>query len=127
MDLKRIHGDFRGSIFALENLESADLKEIVILNTNAGYARGGCIHLKSEEHLVVIKGRILYHYIFPNEMLERIKPLKDGEGITIPANTAHYYVSDTDSIVMEWGPSVDDKCNRHKEMRRMVDEHNRTV
>lgn len=127
MEIKKIHEDDRGSIFSITGPELNGIPELSILKTNAGYCRGGCVHRKSFEHLVVLKGQIDYHYKLPVEMEERIQPLYEGQQITIAPNTTHYIDSINDSIIMEFGPHPDEKKEKDPQFRKIVDEHNKSI
>jgi len=123
MKLDNIHEDNRGAIMALTG-DLKDYPEIAILKTNENYARGGCIHRKHIEHLCVFEGHIKYVYRFPNETEIQEAYLGPGEGISIPANTPHYYISLSDSIVGEWGCDLDEKQEKHEEFRKIVLDYN---
>lgn len=119
MKLDNIHEDDRGFIKAL----TGDLKtfpEIAIMKTNAGFARGGCIHHKSKEHLCVIEGTI--KYVYGND--EKHVMLSPGQTITIEPSTPHFFLSITDSIVAEWGPQLEEKQDKHEAFRKIVMEIN---
>ena len=60
IELKKIHEDQRGYIYLVKNLLSDD-REFTFLETKKGFARGGCLHSK-DENLVVIKGKIRYMF-----------------------------------------------------------------
>lgn len=115
MKLTDINTDSRGFIKTLVgDLESTP--EVTVFKTRAGMARGGCIHSKSAEHLVVIEGIITY--ICGEEHLSRT--LTAGQSITIEAGIPHYYISMTNSVVMEWGPQLDEKQEKHERFRKIV-------
>ena len=42
----------------------------------------------------------------------------------IPRNTPHYFIALEDSIILEWGATPEEKINKHKEFRKMVDDIN---
>lgn len=125
MNLTKIHEDNRGSIHSLTG--KMDLPEVAIMRTVAGLARGGCIHRESYEYLCVIEGKITYHFQLPGSVAEVARVMIPGDVICIPPMTPHYMVSDTDSLIMEWGPKPEEKIEKHTEMRRMVIEHNSHV
>ena len=120
MELTTIHSDNRGSISALVG-DLTTVPEVTIFKTKAGYARGGCIHEKSGEALCVIEGMI--KYVWGNDKEEIT--MTPGRAIVIEPNTPHYYLSVTDSIVMEWGPTLEEKKGKHLEFRAIVDEINK--
>lgn len=117
MKLDTIHKDRRGSIC----LVTGDLKqfqEVTIFTTNNGFARGGCIHKKSDEFATVIEGAVRYR------IGSRDSILVCGQSLTIPKNTPHYFVSLVDSVVMEWGATPEEKTEKHLATRKIVDEIN---
>lgn len=137
MILNHIFTDNRGSIHALtEGLHQ--FPEIAILQTNAGLARGGCIHDKSTEYLCVLEGEIIYVYggdIFnarlPHSTFD-VNPqghamvrMKVGDTIAIQKNTPHYFISVTNSTVAEWGADPSEKQAKHEEFRAIVTEYNK--
>jgi hypothetical protein len=119
MELATIHADSRGEIFSLTGNFKA-FPEVSVFTTNAGHARGGCIHGKSREHLCVLDGEIQYVY---GDDMQKVT-LKRGDCFTIEPNVPHYFVSVTDSLVMEWGPLLEEKKGKHPAFRAIVNEHN---
>ena len=117
MTFSKIHEDERGEIYILEGLSS--YPEATIFFTKAGYARGGCIHRKSVEFNVVIEGKIRYNV---NGIMHRYS---DGQTILIPPSSPHYFISETDSIVLEWGATIEEKKEKHEEFRGEVDSINK--
>ena len=93
MKLTKVHEDFRGYTYILED-ENFPFPEITIFFTKAGFARGGCIHRKSDEQFKVLSGEVTTQGI---------------EKGFIPKGTPHYFISLTDSIVMEWGAGKDEQ------------------
>jgi len=121
MKLDNIHEDARGFIKTITGgFETCP--ELTIMKTNAGFARGGCIHDKSREHLVVIEGSIKYFWGMDSGSH---KILRAGQGITIDPNTPHFFLSLTDSIVAEWGPQIEEKQGKYKPMRDLVNSINK--
>jgi len=122
LKLDNIFTDERGNISALTNgLVTAP--EVAILRTKAGYARGGCLHHLSQEHLCVLEGMIAYVYGDSPEAKiadSNVEFLNAGQSISIAPNVPHYYISITDSAVIEWGPTADEKNDRHTEYRAEV-------
>ena len=125
MKFEHIHTDDRGSIQALVGAELLPAEEVTIFTTNKDYARGGCIHRESEEHICVLQGSI-YFVIKGEEDLATIV-LKCGQSYTIPPNTPHYFCSITDSVVMEWGPKIEEKGERDVKFRNVVDAINNRI
>ena len=114
MKLDTIHKDRRGSI----SLMTEDLKqfqEVTVFNTKGGFARGGCIHKKSEEFTIVIEGAV--RYVMGGKGLI----LVCGQSTTIPKNTPHYFISLVDSVVIEWGALPEEKAEKHLATRKIVD------
>lgn len=117
MKLVDINEDKRGFIKALvEDLQT--IPEITVFKTKAGLARGGCIHPTSWEHLCVAEGSITY--VYQDARGIQSKNLHAGQSITIPPNVPHYFRSITDSVVLEWGPSIAEKQGKHEEFRKIV-------
>ncbi len=116
MRLEEIHADARGKI----NLLTGDMKldEITVFTTNAGYARGGCIHEINDEYTVIIEGEVLYC------IGDKYSILKKGDSCIIPKLTPHYFLSITDSIVLEWGAIPIEKLKKHAKYRQIVDNIN---
>ena len=117
MKLKNIHSDNRGAI----NILTGDMKldEVTVFNTNAGYARGGCIHEINDEYTVVIEGEVIYCIGGKNITV------KKGDSLIIPKNTSHYFISVTDSLVLEWGATPEEKKKKHAKSRQIVDNFNK--
>lgn len=120
MIFDNIHEDARGFIKAITGgFETCP--ELTIMKTNAGFARGGCIHPESKEHLVVIEGVI--KYVYGED--QKHKMLQAGQGITIDKNIPHFFLSITDSIVAEWGPQIEEKQGKYQPMRDLVNSINK--
>jgi mannose-6-phosphate isomerase-like protein (cupin superfamily) len=115
--LNLIHRDKRGSILSLIS-DNFFYPEVTIFETNAGFARGGCIHNLSDEFCTVISGQIEY------VIGEELHILTDGMSIKIPKGTPHYFISWGYSVVLEWGATVAEKQEKHTEYRQIVDRIN---
>ena len=127
MELKTLLEDERGSINVLVGPEFLLMPEVTVFKTRGGFARGGCIHQYSQEHLVVIEGVI--NYIYEDQItgeLEEVE-LTTGDRWTIPAKTPHYLISVTDSVIMEWGPKVEEKQAKFGPFREKVLEWNKKL
>lgn len=123
MQLQKIHEDIRGIIYSLTG-NPLTFEEVSFLYTKKGLARGGCFHAINPEHLTVIQGTIEYYYRLPNTE-EIIKVLlNEGQSITIPPKTPHYMISIADSIILEWGCTVEEKQKKHEEFRKIVLDYN---
>ena len=118
LKLEKIHKDGRGEIYLIKG-DLKEHEEITLFITKKGFARGGCIHKKNNEFCVVLEGTIK-HVIKDN-----VKILQKGESIKVPRNTPHYFVGAIDSIVLEWGATPEEKKEKHKEFRKIVDEINK--
>lgn len=120
---KEIHEDRRGRISVLFDVEAGDYKEITILETKEGYARGGCIHDMNDEICIVINGQIKYF------ILDKKPPriLKKGDKIFIPRGIAHYFVALKDSIIIEWGATIREKGKHDPHARKIVDAINKGI
>ena len=117
LKLKQIHRDRRGRIYVLSDDKGNEIASL--LSTNKHFARGGCIHKKNNEYCVVLNGEILH--VKRNQPIERGKK---GTMIFIRRNTPHYFVSLTDSLVMEFGATPEEKKVKHKATRAIVDKIN---
>lgn len=117
LNLEQIHKDERGEINLLKGM--MQYPEITLFTTKKGFARGGCIHKINTEFNVVLEGEIKY-LIGQKEIL-----MKAGDTAIIPKNTPHYFISLTDSLVAEWGCNPEEKVEKHKEFREMVDNINK--
>ena len=122
MKLNNIHKDNRGFIKTLTGKEIKPYEEITIFETKKGYARGGCIHNKSSEHICVLKGEIDFFYTETETQLT----MNAGESFTIPCKTPHYFIALEDSVVLEWGPRVEEKNEKYQPFRDKVDSINET-
>ena len=114
LKIKRVHKDNRGEIYLL----SGDLKEhqeITLLATKQSFARGGCIHRINDEFCVVLEGTIKY-FIGKNQP----KIFQKGQAVKVPHNTPHYLISLTDSLIMEWGATSEEKKEKDKSFREIV-------
>ena len=117
MKLDLIHQDKRGCILSLIS-DKLPYPEITVFETNAGFARGGCIHNISDEYCTVIAGQV--EYVIGDEL----HVLSDGMSIKIPKGTPHYFISWGSSVVLEWGATVAEKKEKHAEFRQIVDRIN---
>jgi len=122
MQLEHIHQDDRGEIKALVGSEFLPAEEVTVFTTEHGYARGGCIHRESSEHICVLAGRIVF--VIKGEQENADIVMCAGDSYTIPPNTPHYFYSITDSVVMEWGPKISEKGERDEAFRKIVDAMN---
>ena len=117
MKLTEFHSDSRGRIFILN--EDLMQPELTIFTTKKGFARGGCIHHKSAEHICVISGKI--KYVTPQVTIY----LQTGDSFTISNSVPHYFLSIEDSVVAEWGASEAEKKDKHLEFRQLVEQINK--
>ena len=125
MKLDKLHGDDRGEIYLLTGFK--EYPEVTMFTTKEGYARGGCIHNVHDEYCCVLEGEIEYHLIdnSGDDMFGHASfKLKVGQTITIPKGTPHYFLSKTDSVVLEWGATPEEKKEKHQFMRKIVDDIN---
>jgi len=119
LELRKIHEGKRGEIHIITG-DSLKDEEITIFITKRKFARGGCIHKENDEHCVVLEG---YVECFLKDRKAEI--LRKGQTFKIPKNTPHYFVSLSDSIVMEFGATPEEKKEKHPEFRKIVDEINK--
>lgn len=121
MELNTVHNDNRGSINCLTGYFKT-IPEVTIFETKKNYARGGCLHNKSFEHLFVIEGEILYVYKLEDTITELT--IGQGAGVSIPPNVPHYFIAKEDCIVAEFGPSLEEKKGKDEDFRAIVNEIN---
>ena len=116
MKFKELHADARGKINILT--EDMKLDEVTVFTTKAGYARGGCIHEINDEYTVIVEGEVMYR------IGEKYTIVTKGESLIIPKNTPHYFISITDSVVLEWGATPEEKKKKHAKYRQIVTDFN---
>lgn len=117
MNLNSIHQDNRGQIFIITG-EELGHPEMTMFHTKKGFARGGCVHNLSDEFICVVKGMI--EYVMGGDYMT----LQDGDSMVVPKGMPHYFYSITDSVVMEWGATPEEKKHKHPEYRQRVDKIN---
>jgi len=110
-----IHEDERGEIYLLKGNALKEHEEITIFTCKRNFARGGCIHEFSNEYCIVLEGKIEYH------IGKETYNMKTGECVTILKNTPHYFVAQTDCLVMEFGATPAEKKCKHPKTRKIVD------
>lgn len=115
MKFQTVHEDNRGTV-ALLTGGLVTVEEVTVFTTKHGYARGGCVHSEHDEHCVVIEGDVWY--FVGTDAHSTI--LKAGDTLLIPKNTPHFFLSITDSVVLEWGATVEEKRCKHLPMRKIV-------
>lgn len=118
LKLEKIHEDFRGSINIIIGDSIKSHRELTILETKSGFARGGTFH-SSDEEFIVIEGTVEYH--IGNDMYI----LKKGNHMTIKHGVPHYFKALTDSITMEWGADPQEKNTVNGAYRSIVEEINK--
>jgi hypothetical protein len=123
LKLKKVHTDDRGFIYTLKS-PMLTCEEITILLTKAGYARGGCIHRLHDETCVVIEGTITYFSLSPEYKDFSFTIMHAGSSRVTSKGSPHYFVSDTDSVVMEFGANSDEKDNKYYYFKEIVDDLN---
>lgn len=124
MNLTKIHSDQRGDISILTGFNN--YPEATIFYTKSGYCRGGCIHNIHDEYICVLEGTVDYAFgTKSGNKVHKIR-LNDGETHQIPKGTPHYFYSVTDSMVMEWGASPEEKAIKHELFRKIVNVSNET-
>jgi mannose-6-phosphate isomerase-like protein (cupin superfamily) len=115
MEFKKVHEDRRGKIFTITDDE---MRELTILCTNKDFARGGCLHRKNKEFCLVIKGKIGF------QKGSDAFILTEGDSLLIGKSIPHCFKSLTDSVVLEWGVTLDDKQEKDPDMLKVVNEIN---
>ena len=118
MKFEKIHEDMRGEIALVLDV-LPDGRELTLFTTRKGCARGGCVHRKSGENCVVIKGDIKY-WIGDKEPIIMF----EGDTCYIEPNTPHYFVALTDTVVIEWGALPEEKKEKYPPTRAVVDKIN---
>lgn len=103
MLFKKIYEDKRGEIYVVTGLFMEE-KELALFTTRKGYSRGGCIHKNNGEWCCVLKGEICYCIEG-----QRLTCMKRGDTVFIPKNTQHYFIAQTDCVVIEWGATPAEK------------------
>jgi mannose-6-phosphate isomerase-like protein (cupin superfamily) len=92
MNFEKVHEDKRGEIYAITGED--ELSNLLV--THKGFARGGCMH-KETEHFLVVQGQIILHLPYKDQIMNA------GECVSYPPMTPHFFISLTESIVMESG------------------------
>ena len=117
-----IHRDIRGEIFCFYK----DGREYTLLTTRKGFARGGCVHPRSTEHAVILKGCVEYYVSYGKGNTAIDLTYKEGDSILpIPPNAPHYLLALEDSMTLEWGAEPEEKAMKHPVWRDVVEEINR--
>ncbi len=117
LKLIKHHEDFRGEIYLIKGLKKYE--EVTMLSTKKGFSRGGCVNRLNDEIHVVIEGSI--HFFIGNSG----RVMKAGGLVIVPKNMPHYFVSLTDSLVQEWGCIPEEKMERNKQFRKLVNNINK--
>lgn len=121
LNIKLIHEDSRGQIFAIEN----NGKEIASIETYTKDApRGGHFHPFPEDK-IVFTGSINYHLLDPKTKKEAIALLKTGDRIVVPPNHPHMFVGvDEHSafFVIKTPDSENYKATYYAPYRKKIDE-----
>lgn len=94
---KQIHEDNRGKVYLLEYKG----KEFLLLETNAGSARGGDVH-KSTQYDIVLSGEIFWIKRMKKCGKKSFEILSEGDMTSTKAGVSHFMVSFSDSLVLEW-------------------------
>lgn len=119
LKFEKLHEDERGEIYLITGALQEN-REITLFTTNGGFARGGCIHVESGEHCAVLDGKIKYY-----AKGRKPRVFSKGSSFYTPKNTPHYFVAVTPrTVVMEWGPTPEEKQQKHPEWRKRVDKTN---
>jgi mannose-6-phosphate isomerase-like protein (cupin superfamily) len=117
MKLVEIHKDKRGYTHTIEDT-NLGCPEITLFYTKKGYARGGCVHRYTDEWFSVISGEVNLVY---GDILVR---METGMTVGIPKGIPHYFVSKTDSVILEWGCSPEEKKEKNETFRNIVNQIN---
>lgn len=119
MNFRKVHEDERGEIHVIEGVLPGD-REITLLTTKPGYARGGCVHDCNPEFFTVLSGQVRYNIQEEEEQIVGV-----GEMIKIPAGKPHYFEALVETVAIEWGPTVEEKKEYDSVFRQLVEEINR--
>lgn len=119
MKLKNIHRDSRGETYSVTG-ENLGVPEIALFFTKENHARGGCIHSRNE-YFCVISGDIVL-VMGDDEYL-----MTKGDAVVINSDTPHYYISKTDSVVIEWNLDPKEKNVKYNNHKEIVDRINVTA
>lgn len=119
MKLVKVCEDKRGYTHTIED-DNLGVPEITMFYTKKGYARGGCVH-KHPEVFCVVSGDVT---LVCGELVVR---MDSGMTHDIPKGSPHYYISKTDSVVLEWGTIGEDKQTKHETYRNIVNQINDTA
>ena len=119
MESRRVHKDERGEIYVIEGVLPGD-REITLLTTKRGHARGGCIHRHNDEFFMVFSGKVSYKIGNENN-----RTVEAGKVIKILAGRPHYFKALIDTVAVEWGATVQEKKEYDPPFRQLVDEINR--
>lgn len=118
LKIKKINEDKRGKIYIITGDDLKELKEATLLITKKDFARGSCVHKEYDEHCIVLEGKV--HYVINEANID----MEKGNYELIPKSAPHYFVSLTDSVVLEFGVNPDDKGLKDEKMKKVVDEIN---
>ena len=125
LEIKKIDQNKQGEIYSLEG-DSLPFQDLTILITKQGFARGGSVHNLHDENTVIISGDVTYF-----KKGRAPEHLTAGEkkfsGTIIPKEVPHYFISLSDSIVLEWGVSPEEKAGEYKPYREIVNKINKEV
>ena len=117
LNLEMIHKDERGEIYLIKG-DLKEHQELTLFVTNKDYARGGCVHNEHDEYCIVLEGSLEYY------IGKAIIQLRKGDVEVILSKVPHYFISKTDSIVIEWGADPEEKKKKHHEFRQRMEEVN---
>jgi len=95
IQFRLIHSDERGKLYVIPYGD----KEFLLMETKAGYSRGGDYH-KSKQHDVVLHGTVQFRFMQGKKVREKV--LRQSEKIAFPAEQPHMLTALTDSLVLEW-------------------------
>lgn len=125
LEFNNVHTDTRGTIKTITGEALGKYEEATLLYTLKNYARGGCIHKHSLEYLCVLSGKIQLfykHYMLDSGGDTDVNIiLVAGQNFMILPNMPHYFVALEDSLVIEWGPDLEEKNEKYEDYRRIVD------
>lgn len=117
MKLRNVHNDKRGEIHVIDEFLK-DNKEITLIHTNKGFARGGGIHKYNTEHHTIVEGKMKY-IVNDEEFI-----LNAGDSLSIDKGIPHYCIALENSITIQFGTTPIEQQDMYGKFRKIVDEIN---
>lgn len=115
---KLIHRDKRGKIWIAEFMG----KEYLLLETKAGFYRGGDYH-QTRQTDIVLRGSILW--VMKKNGYSTTRYMRERDINVNPPLLPHMMISITDSLVLEWLEEPQPNKTYYKSYRDIINEANR--